>query len=284
MVRIIDSPNADKTLSLAGLQFIKDAEEEGGRPKLKAYDDGTGTATIGWGCTEGVTFGMKITVQEANDMLDRELTKHIASVHRLVKVPISQGLFDCLVSFFFNHGAGDCPTLLKAVNSGSDDAIRRALMLYTKAFDKKIGKKVTWPGLVRRRTIEIAHWAKMDEMDPKVQTPDAEARVPSPAEPDRPGWITTAAKSKSFLMQLQAIVVLIVTTLTDWGRSVVGFVSGLFGMAPSIQDSVQTAVSTGEQLAGFFQTQTAKVVVPLVLVTVTVAMVRHVNDKRELNL
>ena len=90
---------------------------------------------------------------------------------RLIKVPISQGLFDCLVSFFFNNGAGNCPTLIKAVNSGNDDATRKALMLYTKAYDAKLKKKVTWPGLVTRRSIEIAHWAKMDEMDPKVPTP-----------------------------------------------------------------------------------------------------------------
>lgn len=275
-------PNADKTLSLAGLDFIKHAEEEGGKPKLKAYDDGTGTWTIGWGLTRGVTQGMRITVQEAQEMLDRELAGHIDEVHRLIKVPISQGLFDALVSFFFNNGAGNCPTLIKAVNSGNDDAIRKAFMLYTKAYDAKLKRKVTWPGLVTRRTIEIAHWAKMDEMDPKVETPVVVGRVPAPSEPEKPGWVSTAAGSKSFLMQLWGIVLLVMTTVTDWIKSAVDFVSGLFGVLPDVGNEVQSFVSTGEQFAGFFKLNTAKVIVPLVVVAIGIAMVRHVRDKREM--
>lgn len=48
------SPNAHMALSPEGESYIKLAEEEGGKPKLKAYNDGTGTWTIGWGCTKGV--------------------------------------------------------------------------------------------------------------------------------------------------------------------------------------------------------------------------------------
>ena len=215
-------------------------------------------------------------------MLDRELVKHIASVHRLIKVPISQGLFDCLVSFFFNHGAGDCPTLIKAANSGNDDAIRKALMLYVKAYDKKLKKKVTWPGLVRRRTIEIAHWAKMDEMDPAIPTPDATPRVPAPSEPDRPGWVTTAVRSKSFFMQLWGMLLLVASTVTDWTRAAVDFVSGLFGVLPDVGNEVQSFVSTGEQFAGFFNLNMAKFVVPFVVVSISIAMIRHLRDKREI--
>lgn len=276
------SPNADKTLSLAGLAFIKEAEEESGRPKLVAYDDGTGTATIGWGCTEGVTFGMRITVQQAHEMLDRELAKHIASVHRLVTRPISQGLFDLMVSFFFNHGAGNCPTLLKAVNSGSDDAIRRALMLYVKAYDKKLGKTVTWPGLVRRRTIEIAHWAKMDDMDPKVPTPVADARLPAPVEPPKPSIVATAAKSKSFLMQAHAMLLLVLGFLTDLGAQLVAWFTTLVGVAPAVTGDVQTVVDTTTLWTGWLKIDASRFLVPMIVASIGIAMVRHIRDKREI--
>lgn len=173
-------PNADKTLSMAGLAFIKDAEE-GGKPRLTAYDDGTGTWTISYGCTRGVKKGMKITAAQAEEMLEAELAIHIAEVHRLITKPISQGLFDALVSFFFNCGSGKCPTLIKAVNGGTNGDIRRAFMLFTRAYDAKQGKTVTWPGLVKRRTAEISHWASMDDLDPKVPTPTNDnERTPRP--------------------------------------------------------------------------------------------------------
>lgn len=165
------------TLSREGEAYIKLAEEEGGKPKLKAYNDGTGTWTIGWGCTKGVKRGMTITAAQAQMMLDVEIASHVDEVHRLITVPISQGLFDALVSFFFNNGAGKCPTLIKAVNSGSSAATRQAFMLYTKAYDERLGRKVTWPGLVNRRTAELAHWAKMDAKDAGPVPP------PSVAEP-----------------------------------------------------------------------------------------------------
>jgi hypothetical protein len=51
----------DMTLSPEGEQFIKGEEEEGGLPRLKTYDDGTGTPTIAWGCTEGVLRNVAFT-------------------------------------------------------------------------------------------------------------------------------------------------------------------------------------------------------------------------------
>lgn len=275
------SPNADKTLSPEGLKFIKFAEEDGGKPKLRAYDDGTGTATIGWGLTRGVTFGMEITAKQAEQMLAAELAGHIAEVHRLITRPISQGLFDALVSFFFNNGAGKCPTLLKAVNTGTDDQIRKAFMLYTKAYDAKAKKTVTWPGLVNRRAAELAHWAKMDQADPVVPTPEPPVRLPAPVEPPKPGWTATAVKSKSVMMQVWSIALLVVTTITDWIKGAVEKVSALFGVLPDVKDDVQSLYSTGEQMAQFFRLNTAKVVVPLVVVSVGVAVFRHVRDARE---
>ena len=276
------SPNADKTLSMAGLAFIKNAEEEGGKPKLKAYDDGTGTWTIGFGCTEGVTRGMVITAQQAMDMLDHELEKHITAVRRLIKVPISQGLFDALVSFFFNCGSGKCQTLLSTINDGgTDDQIRKAFLLYTKAYDANLKQTVTWPGLVHRRTIEIQHWAKMDEMDPSVPTPEPPVRVPAPIEPTASGWVSTAVQSKSFMMQAQAFCAAAALMFSETVDRAVSFVSGLIGIIPATKDEIKSIGDSASQLAGYLQTNAKRIVVPLVMATLVIAAYRHIRDKRE---
>ena len=272
--------NEEKTLSLAGLNFIKHAEEEGGLPKLKAYNDGTGTWTIAWGCTRGVHKGMEIDEQQAMDMLDAELKIHIAEVHKNITAPVSQGLFDALVSFFFNNGPGKCPSLIAAVNSGDNDRIRKTFMLYVKAYDEKLGRKVDWPGLVNRRCAELAHWAKMDHMDPAVKTPEA-FRAPAPIEPQKPGWIVTAAQSPSFRMKLSSLFgspFLLFKDLRDW---VVDNVSWLFGVLPSSPDEIQSLVSTGSQVAGYFKTTTEFVLIPTLLAVIAITMVRGVNTKRE---
>lgn len=272
------APNAGKTLSLAGLDMIKHAEEEGGKPKLKAYDDGTGTWSIAWGCTEGVYEGMTCTVQEAIDMLDAELKKHIASVHRLIKRPVSQGLFDAMVSFFFNHGAGNCPTIIRAVNTGTEDQIRAAFMLYTKAYDKKLGKKVTWPGLVNRRTIELQHWAKMDELDPHVQTPEA-PRTPPPAEPPQPSAVTEAAKSKSVWMLAVTAIGWIVDQVAGLGAWVGGLLSGATSVMREFQSSADDLVSPLIDLTTKLNLNLGRVGIWLTIGVLGVVLFRHTGDK-----
>lgn len=276
------SPNADKSLSLAGLQYIKDAEE-GGKPKLAAYNDGTGKWTIGFGCTVGVTKGMRITVQQANEMLDAELKPCIAAVHRLIKRPISQGLFDILVSFFYNHGWGDCPTLIKAVNSGNETEIRKALMLYVYAYNEKLGKKVVWAGLVNRRTSELQHWAKMDAMDAKLPTQDVteSGRAPKSEPPPNPGWVTTAVQSTQVRIQGVGLGTLVVGWFTDVGKKVADFAGSLWEAAPQVTSEVSTVVDTHQQWAGWLGMNGAKYLIPLVLISGTVALLRYVTNKNE---
>ncbi|MEM9246791.1 MAG: lysozyme, partial [Cyanobacteria bacterium P01_F01_bin.153] len=55
---------------------------------LKSYQDAVGVWTIGYGCTEGIGPGMTITIQQAEDMLRRELNKFEAAVAKYVSVEI----------------------------------------------------------------------------------------------------------------------------------------------------------------------------------------------------
>ena len=111
--------------SAAGRQFIEN-EEESGHAKLKAYNDGTGTWTIGFGHTSAAGLprvypGMRITAEQADAILGSDLASVEADVNHHVNVPLTQNQFDALVSFDFNTGALDRSGLLQAINAGVDD-------------------------------------------------------------------------------------------------------------------------------------------------------------------
>lgn len=112
--------------------------------------------TIGYGCTEGVTLGMRWTAEEVEAGLRREIAKHEAHVNRLVTVEISQNEFDSIVSLCYNIGAGALgnSTVLKRLNKGDRAGAAQAFSMWNKA-----GGKVL-PGLVSRRAREASLFLK----------------------------------------------------------------------------------------------------------------------------
>jgi lysozyme len=78
--------------------------------RLEAYDDGGGVWTVGWGSTRGVTPGMVITRERAEQMFADDLAEAEASLDALVDVKLSQGQRDALASFVFNLGAANFGT------------------------------------------------------------------------------------------------------------------------------------------------------------------------------
>lgn len=112
--------------------------------------------TIGYGCTEGVTLGMRWTAEEVEAGLRREIAKHEAHVNRLVTVEISQNEFDAMVSLCYNIGAGALwnSTVLKRLNKGDRSGAAQAFAMWNKA-----GGKVL-PGLVSRRAREASLFLK----------------------------------------------------------------------------------------------------------------------------
>lgn len=101
-------------ISKQGIALIK--RFEGFRNR--AYRCPAGVWTIGYGHTKGVKAGQAITTQQAEEMLQADLKNFEDWVNKLVKVELTQGQFDALVSFCFNLGPGalDSSTLLKLVN------------------------------------------------------------------------------------------------------------------------------------------------------------------------
>lgn len=138
-----------------GLALIKEFEG----CSLRAYQDGGGVWTIGWGHTgPEVCDGLVWTQEQADAALFADVQEAVEGVNRLVTVPLTQNEFDALVSFAFNagtdidadtkaEGLGDS-TLLRKLNESDYDGACAEF----KKWNKDNGKIVN--GLTRRRAAE----------------------------------------------------------------------------------------------------------------------------------
>ena len=125
--------------------------------ELEAYQDVAGIWTIGYGHTgPDVTPGMRITEQEAEDLLKKDLKPREDAVGRLVKVPLNQNEFDALVSFVYNVGEANFKksTARSRLNSGDRAGAAEALTWFNKATIGGVLREVA--GLTRRRAAERA--------------------------------------------------------------------------------------------------------------------------------
>lgn len=142
-----------------GVNLIK--EFEGLR--LEAYRCSAGVLTIGYGHTEGVFEGQKITEAEAGRLLSYDLNLFETQLLKALdadEITVNQNQFDALVSFAFNlgiytlvHGGRnakvtDVGSIWRNLKAERFQDAGDAFMLYTKAGGK------TSEGLMRRRRAE----------------------------------------------------------------------------------------------------------------------------------
>ena len=120
--------------------------------ELQAYQCAAGVWTIGYGHIKGVSEGMSITQEQAEQMLLDELKEYENYINELVTVNLSQNQFDALVSWVYNLGPANLQssTLLKVLNSGDYSGVPAQIERWNKA-----GGKVL-EGLIRRREAESA--------------------------------------------------------------------------------------------------------------------------------
>ena len=140
-----------KHVSTAGINLICGFEGL----KLKAYDDGVGVWTIGFGTTiypNGIKVkkGDTCTTEQAKAYMAHDLKKFESAVNSAVTVPINQNQFDALVSLTYNIGTGAFKesTLLKKLNAGDCRGASAQFVVWNKG-----GGKVM-QGLVNRRAVE----------------------------------------------------------------------------------------------------------------------------------
>src|SRR5471030_1596963 len=71
--------------------------------RLTAYQDFVGVWTIGYGSTRGVTAGMKVTVDQAEGMLQADIARFGAELEKLIGAA-EPGAVGCLDEFHLQPG------------------------------------------------------------------------------------------------------------------------------------------------------------------------------------
>jgi GH24 family phage-related lysozyme (muramidase) len=148
-----------RQINQSGIDLIK--EYEGFR--ADAYQDAVGVWTIGWGSTQNVRPGMRITQEQGESLLRKDLADAEAAVSRLVKVRLTSNEFSALVSFVFNLGQGSFgrSTLLRKLNAGDKRGAADEFRRWNKARVK--GKLQVLRGLTRRREAEMTLFLRPDD-------------------------------------------------------------------------------------------------------------------------
>lgn len=140
-----------KVTGQKGLDLIKQFEGL----RLKAYDDGVGVWTIGYGTIRypngvRVKSGDTCTKEQAEQYLKTDLDSFENVINTKVKVPLTQNQFDALACFVYNVGATNFSnsTLLRKLNAKDYSGAADQLLRWNKAGGKVMN------GLTRRREAE----------------------------------------------------------------------------------------------------------------------------------
>ena len=123
---------------------------------LQAYQDSVGVWTIGYGHTQGVKRGDKITAFQAEQFLKEDIARFEPYVNKC-KMLSTQGRYDAVLDFIYNCGVGNwnSSTLKKYIESGRKTwEIQEQFLGWVTAGGKKLG------GLVTRRIWEAARFAE----------------------------------------------------------------------------------------------------------------------------
>ena len=136
-------------LALSAAAFVGLVQHEGYTDRAIIPVPGD-VPTIGFGTTEGVSMGDRITPVDALKRAERDLVKFEGAIKNCVRVPLHQWEYDAFVSFAYNvGGAAFCKsTLVRRLNdldyAGACDEISRWVYV----------KGVRVQGLVNRRKHE----------------------------------------------------------------------------------------------------------------------------------
>lgn len=144
-------------VSARGLDFIKRKEGY----YSKAYLCPAGVWTLGWGSIRWdaktpVKKGDVCTPDQAEKLLLREVQRVEDAIDATIRVPLTPGQYDCLVSIFYNIGIGwltgkghQQATFVKLLNKGQYDKVPSEILKFCRANGKVI------KGLQIRRQEEI---------------------------------------------------------------------------------------------------------------------------------
>jgi lysozyme len=174
-------------MNRAGIELLKTWEG----CKLEAYPDpatGGEPWTIGYGHTTAagkpvVYKGLKITQQEAADILVADLAGYEAAVTRVLKRAPNENQFSAMVSLCYNIGAGNFgkSSVVRYFNAGEIQKAADAFRLWNKANGKVM------KGLVNRREAERLLFLRFVNDEPIIPIPKPEVPEPFPSH-EQSAW------------------------------------------------------------------------------------------------
>lgn len=120
--------------------------------------DPPGINTIGYGHIEDVQIGDRVTKEQAQDLLAKDLPRYEKMVNAAIHVPMPPHRYAAILSFTYNVGGGALKrsSVARYLNKGDVQRGCDALMLYDRANGKVI------KGLQNRRRIERQHCLRTD--------------------------------------------------------------------------------------------------------------------------
>lgn len=214
-------------ISQRGLSLIKDYEGY----SSEAYLCSEGVPTIGWGSTmwdsrTPVKLGDKCTVEQAENLLIKEIRRVEDAIDDSIHVALSQGEFDCLCSWGFNVGTGwitgrghQQATLIKYLNKDEKEKVPSELLKFKRGANT--GKAIN--GLLNRRKREIKELWLSDVAEEPVNTDPAVNPMPQAVEPERgkvKDLITESWTVKGLLISVGAFITDRVIEVYDFAFSV----------------------------------------------------------------
>lgn len=136
----------------AGTSLIKNFES----CKLASYPDpatGGDPWTIGWGCTRGVTPGMTINQEQADQLFIADIFRLSMAVRTAVHPTLNNNQFSAAICFAYNVKSWQKTPLFSYLKAGNFEKAVEHWMLYCKA------DGAVMAGLKRRREAELALFA-----------------------------------------------------------------------------------------------------------------------------
>lgn len=145
--------SAPRAINPAGLELLRSFES----CRFESYQDEAGVWTIGYGHTHGVGPGQECSAEDAEAMLEGDLTTAEATVDRQTfGIATSDNQFAAMVMLAFNIGCGAflASSVLTFHRIGHHAAAGDAFLRWDKIHIN--GVLTALPGLLRRRQAERA--------------------------------------------------------------------------------------------------------------------------------
>ena len=223
-------------ISQRGLDRIKSHEAL----RLFAYLDVAGVPTVGFGHTNGVQLGQRITPEQAEAFLRADLAWVERCIADNVRVPLTQSQYDALASLIFNIGAGAFrdSTLLRMLNAGDYEGAAEQFLRWNKARVNGVLKVVE--GLTTRRAAERAMFKEPSEEPAEFQTTEPADTYVDPTvvipEPSPPPATAPRPDQEPYTQEAPMPIPAIVGALLPELIGLIPKLGGLFGSGSKVSE------------------------------------------------